>query len=132
MAELAKDLEAPVLSPGEAATFLAGVEHFNARRFWEAHESWEELWLEADAPVVDFYQGLIQLAAAYHHLQRGTFPGGVRLFDAARKRLEPYPPLYHNVDRGSAESVIPRHRTAAAEARFIDADEYPKLTIRTA
>ena len=36
-----------------------------------------------------FLQGLIQLAAAYHHAGRGTNRGGIRLFDAALEKLAP-------------------------------------------
>jgi len=76
------------------AHFEEGVAHFNAREFWHAHESWEILWLEADSDLVEFLQGMIQLAAAYHHLQRGTPRGAVRLIDAALRRLEPFPAAF--------------------------------------
>lgn len=68
---------------------LEGVDLFNRKEFWHAHESWEELWLEAGTDLHQYLQGLIQLAAAYHHVKRGTTRGAVRLFDAALKRLEP-------------------------------------------
>src|SRR3954453_13935884 len=84
------------------SSFAEGVAHFNAAEFWEAHESWEQLWLEADGELVDFYQGLIQLAAAYPHCKRGTLRGAVRLFDAARRRLAPFPVHFHDLDRNSA------------------------------
>ena len=33
--------------PDFAAHLIEGIEHFNSRRFWEAHEAWEMIWLEA-------------------------------------------------------------------------------------
>jgi len=51
----------------------------------------ETIWLEAESEVHVFLQGLIQLAAAYHHVKRGTYPGGLRLFDAALQKLEGFP-----------------------------------------
>jgi predicted metal-dependent hydrolase len=115
------------------AKFAEGVEHFNATEFWHAHESWEELWLEAEGDLVEFYQGLIQLAAAYHHVKRGTLRGGVRLFDAAMKRLDPFPDGFHELDRSAAVAASRRHRQWAAAniesgARF-DASEFPKLSL---
>ncbi|HYM62961.1 MAG TPA: DUF309 domain-containing protein [Thermoanaerobaculia bacterium] len=95
--------------------FLAGVAHFNAREFWEAHESWEELWLVAESEIVQFLQGMIQLAAAYHHLQRGTLRGGVRLFDAALKRLAAFPADFCAIDRKPLEAAAAAHRHWAAE-----------------
>lgn len=67
-----------------------GIEHFNSRRFWEAHESWEAIWLESAEPDKTFLQGLIQLTAACHHFRRGTLSGGIRLFDAAAEKLGGY------------------------------------------
>ena len=56
-----------------------GVALFNAHEFWHAHEAWEELWLEESGDEKQFLQGLIQLAAAYHHVKRGTYRGLVNV-----------------------------------------------------
>lgn len=104
-----------------------GVELFNERRFWDAHEAWEHLWLSASGGEKQFLQGLIQLAAAYHHVQRGTSPrGAVRLFDAAMRRLEPFPPLHDGIDREEAISVARKHREQIANEEST-VDHYPKL-----
>ncbi len=47
--------------------YVRGVEYFNVRAFLDAHEVWENLWLEADASSRTFYQGLIQAAVCLHH-----------------------------------------------------------------
>lgn len=109
-------------------SLAAGIDHFNSLRFWEAHEAWEEIWLEADGDA-DFYQGLIQLAAAYHHVRRGTFPGAVRLFEAAARRLQTFPEGFHGVDRRTALEAAERHRRLAAERVGIGDEEFPKLTL---
>src|SRR5690349_19335468 len=81
---------------------LRGVDLFNEQKFWHAHEAWEEHWLRASGEEKTFLQGLIQLAAAYHHVQRGTLRGAVRLFDAALAKLEAFADDYANVDRREA------------------------------
>jgi uncharacterized protein len=111
--------------------FREGVAHFNGREFWEAHESWEVLWLVAETELEQFLQGLIQLAAAYHHVRRGTFSGAVRLFDAALRRLEAFPPRYCGIDRTEAVAAGRRHREWIAtriggHERLPEAD-YPRL-----
>ena len=115
--------------------FLAGVAHFNAGEFWDAHESWETIWLEAESDVHMFLQGLIQLAAAYHHVKRGTFPGAVRLFDAALTKLEPFPKRWCGIDRTSAELAAHRHREWVADvlarnakAERLDANDFPQIS----
>ena len=122
--------------PDFAAHFIRGIAHFNAREFWDAHEAWEEIWLAAESDVDQFLQGLIQIAAAYHHLKRGTFSGGVRLFDAGLRRLRAFPPGFCDLDRTSAESLAEVHRVWAAarldegksNERLAD-DEYPLLRL---
>jgi len=114
--------------------FRAGLDHFNAREFWDAHESWETIWLEAESEVHRFLQGLIQLAAAYHHVQRGTFTGGLRLFDAALEKLADFPQRWCGIDRTSVEEAARRHRewvatllVQGAVEKRLDADDFPRI-----
>ena len=62
--------------------FEEGLAHFNAKKFFEAHEFWEEIWLVESEPEKTFLQGLIQVTAAFHHRQRGN-PEGVELLLAS-------------------------------------------------
>jgi len=104
-----------------------GVTHFNHREFWESHESWEELWLEAGTDLHQYLQGLIQLAAAYHHIKRGTTRGAVRLFDAALKRLEAFPVVHCGVDRSAAVAAAIRDRESLMRGEATG--EFPTLDI---
>ncbi len=67
--------------------FRRGVADFNAGRFFEAHEVWEELWLAAPEPEKTFLQGLIQVAAAFHHHGRGNARGRQSLLAAGIAKL---------------------------------------------
>jgi len=67
-----------------AADILAFRECWNGGRFFEAHETLEPRWIrERDAGL----QGLIQLAAAFHHLQRGNLRGARTMLRRAMPRL---------------------------------------------
>jgi len=101
--------------PDFVTHFLRGIERFNNLEFWEAHEEWEEIWLHASSEVHQFLQGLIQIAAAYHHVKRGTLRGAVRLFDAALARLAVFPLYYCGVDRLPLIEICLQHRQAVAE-----------------
>ncbi len=103
------------------------MELFNRGRFWHAHEAWEVVWLAERGEEREFLQGLIQLAAAYHHLQRGTLRGAVRLFDAALRRLAPFPEGFRRVDRAGAVRAAVEHRAALTAGASIDAGDFPKL-----
>ncbi|HEX9986168.1 MAG TPA: DUF309 domain-containing protein [Thermoanaerobaculia bacterium] len=106
-----------------------GVSHFNSHQFWEAHESWEHLWLADRSAEREFLQGLIQLAAAYYHVRRGNARGAVRLFDAALRRLEPFPARFRDIDREAAVVTARRHREIVAGGGSVPDHEFPRLSI---
>jgi len=118
------------LKPDYRTHFLEGVAHFNAHEFWEAHESWETIWLAAASDVEQFLQGMIQLAAAYHHVKRGTHRGAARLFEAALRRLAAFPVQWSGIDRRAAEEAARRHREwVASSSEKVPASEFPELIL---
>ena len=112
---------------------LEGVHHFNSREFWEAHESWETIWLAAESEIEQYLQGLIQVAAAYHHVKRGTFHGAIRLFDAGLRRLDAFPMQYCGIDRSAVDAAARRQRAilAGGSAGSFGDPEYPELILLT-
>lgn len=78
--------------------FLEGVERFNRRDFYGAHDPWEALWLERFGEEKSFLQGLILCAVALHHYGRGNLGGARSRFRLALTRLEGYPERYWDVD----------------------------------
>ncbi len=73
--------------------FLAGVDLFNRREFFDAHEVWEDLWHECAGPDRRFYQALIQAAVAAYHWERGNATGAARLYRSGRRYMEPFRPV---------------------------------------
>ena len=59
----------------EDELFQKGIDAFNNRKFYEAHEYWEELWLDYKLTDATFIQGLIQLAVSYFHLFNNNLKG---------------------------------------------------------
>src|SRR5579871_1169997 len=78
--------------------FRRGVGQFNAQLFFEAHETWEEIWLAATEPDKTFLQGIIQIAAAFHHYNRGNTRGTRSLLEAGLKRLEQFPAVHREIE----------------------------------
>ena len=77
--------------------YLRYFKLFREEKFFEAHEILEALWRSTQGPERDFYQGLIQLAAALVHFQKGNLIGARELFERAECRLAAYPPNYLGV-----------------------------------
>jgi len=75
-----------------------GLRCYHSHEFFDAHEHWEGVWLKCDEPQKTFLQALIQIAAAFHHLQRGNRAGTRSLLRAALRRLDGFPANYGGVD----------------------------------
>jgi hypothetical protein len=71
--------------------YLYGVDLFNHRYYWEAHEAWERVWHTCDKARTQglFVQGLIQLSAALLKWHVGSARGLQLLFEGARAKIEP-------------------------------------------
>lgn len=79
--------------------YLAYLEDFNRQCFFEAHEALEPLWLEQRQEAEGhYYKGLIQLAGAFVHLQRGRPQPGAALLRLARSNLADYSPFHLRLD----------------------------------
>src|SRR6266852_471535 len=74
-----------------------GLRCFHSGAFFEAHEHWESVWLAAQEPEKTFLQGLIQVAASFHHFQRRNHAGTISLLRGALRRLDAYPEVFVGV-----------------------------------
>lgn len=71
---------------------------YESGAFFEAHEHWELVWLAAPEPEKAFLQGLIQVAASFHHYyQRDNCAGTIALLRSALRRLDGYPEEFAGV-----------------------------------
>jgi uncharacterized protein len=74
-----------------------GLRLYEAGEFFTAHEEWESVWLKAPEPEKTFLQGMIQVTAAFHHLQRSNRLGAVLLLQAALRRLDRSPAFFGGI-----------------------------------
>lgn len=99
-----------------------GLHCYRNGEFFEAHEHWEKVWLKCNEPEKTFLQALIQITAAFHHLQRGNPRGTASLLRAALRRLNGYPPEYAGI------AVEPLRENIRAWLESLDqADAPPNL-----
>ncbi len=77
--------------------FQKGLDAFNSAHFYDAHEHWEEVWLETPNPEKLFLQGLIQVAAAFHHYSRANSRGCRNLLQAGLNKLEQFPQAHYGL-----------------------------------
>ena len=74
-----------------------GLRCYRKEEFFAAHEHWESVWLGSHDPEKTFLQAVIQVAAAFHHLQRGNPEGGRSLLRRALRRLGAYPASFGGI-----------------------------------
>jgi predicted metal-dependent hydrolase len=117
--------------------YIQGIQHFNNREFFDAHEAWEELWTDNKSSSRLFYQGLIQTAVCLHHFGRGNTRGARKLYHSSRRYLDPYRPvhlgldiecLYRQMDRCCAEIVS---SDADNPVGKMDPERIPEITLQT-
>ena len=97
-----------------------GLRLYEAGEFFTAHEAWESVWLFSPEPEKTFLQGLIQVTAAFHHLQNENRLGTVLLLQAALRRLDRYPESFGGI------SVALLCRDIRQRLRMLEAGE-PEL-----
>ena len=95
---------------------------FDSGAFFEAHEHWELVWLAAPEPEKTFLQALIQVAAAFHHLQRGNRAGTASLLQSALRRLESYPESFAGI------AIAPLRAAVRQWVQMLETDPPSPLT----
>ncbi|HET6403786.1 MAG TPA: DUF309 domain-containing protein [Candidatus Thermoplasmatota archaeon] len=93
---------------------LAGIRHFNARRYFEAHEAWEDHWGKGGPDERGATLGLIKAAVALHHLEARNAAGFAWQAGEAVKHLRAnahiWPPLELGALAETLESLVAQVR----------------------
>ena len=112
-------------SSEEDSLYDQGIRYFNDCDFFEAHETWEELWTEYRGPARRYFQGLIQAAVALHHFGNGNIRGAKKVYLTSRAYLEDYRPAYQGLD---LEAFLDQYERCFAEV-LASKEEFPKIPI---
>ena len=75
-----------------------GIDLFNEARFFDAHEALEDVWRAAAPAEKKYFQGLVQVAVAFHHHSTGNFVGMRSVLQRAAKNLAPAPADFAGID----------------------------------
>jgi hypothetical protein len=123
--------------PARLDELYAAIDQYNRGWYFESHETLEELWMVAPWPERQFFQAIIQLAAAFVHYVRGEYPGILKLLDAAAEKLREFLPEQFGVDTAALLADVERVRgefAALGEPRFRAFDERgaPTIVVRRA
>lgn len=106
-----------------------GIGLFNAGRYWDAHEAWEEAWTpDRHGPDRGFYKGLIQVAAGCLHYGRRNRRGTVNKWRGGAAYLRPYLPAHKGVELASLVALVEANLKTVEDSPSWPADlEMPRI-----
>lgn len=113
------------------STLAQGIEEFNTHRFFECHETLEGIWRAEPRPLRQFYKGIIQVAAGFHHLGRNNLKGTVNKLESGTRYLEPFRPRCLGVDVQRLIDEARRCREAVLELGRERISEFDRSRIPT-
>ncbi len=91
-----------------SATAIAGIEQFNKANYFQAHEYFEQAWLEDVSPGRDLYRLLVQVAVVCYQIRRGNYTGARKMFFRIRQWLTPLPNRCRGIDVAFLRAEINR------------------------
>ena len=110
-----------------AARLERGRALFNAGRYFDAHEAWEEAWLAERGDARLLLQGLIQVAAGCHKAGQGKAEGCAWLLEAGLEKLEPLAATYGIEDFARALALVHARALGWVRGQAPDAGPIPTL-----
>jgi predicted metal-dependent hydrolase len=91
-----------------------GLQLIRDGAYFEAHEELEDEWRTAPEAERDFLQGLVHVAVAWLHAERGNRNGCERQLVKAGRRLDRYRPRHRGVDVDAVLDDVAAARKIAA------------------
>lgn len=77
---------------------MQGIQLFNEKDFFEAHEELELAWRAESGWVKELYRGVLQVGVAYYHISRKNFMGAKKMFERAFGWLSLYPAVCYGIN----------------------------------
>lgn len=89
--------------------FDCGMCDFNAGRYFEAHDHWEDLWHRLRGPDRRFVQALIHITVGAYHYGNSNSRGASSQWRKACEKLARYPDGHWGIDTSGWREWIARY-----------------------
>ena len=100
---------------------------FNSGDWYACHDSFEALWHETAGPMRPVLQGILQIAVAELHLERGNCRGATILMGEGLGRLKACPPNALEIDLVALINLSLQRLLALQQQRSIEGLDLPRL-----
>ena len=94
---------------------VQGIEQFNRREFYACHDTIELVWVDEPGDVRLMYQGLLQIAVAFYHVQQDNWRGMVKMLARGKPKLLPFLPGCQGLDLEDLLAEVERSEAALGE-----------------
>jgi predicted metal-dependent hydrolase len=119
----------PVLDSETLREIKRGMAQFNEGKYFECHETFEDVWQGIRGPARNFFQGLIQLSVGLYHLCNANLRGAASQLEKGLANIEPYSAAYIGLDvaalRGEVDRVLEKVRASGTIAGSVA--DLPKM-----
>lgn len=87
-------------------TVQKGLDLFNQRQFYEAHEYFEAAWRQTEDPIRELYRALLHLAGGFYRLTQNRPGAAVKFFTHAQSWIHPFPDHCQGINTGEIKTRI--------------------------
>lgn len=91
---------------------ILGLQAFNQRDFFAAHEFFEAAWRETSTQPREFFRALIMLSGGYFRLTQDRPDAALKFFDRALGWIDQYPRPYLGMDTEDIKNQLRKLITA--------------------
>ena len=107
--------------------FHSGVAAFNRGEWYGCHDDFEAVWHETHGRLRPVLQGILQIAVAHHHLERGNQKGATVLLGEGLGRLAAAEPCELGLDIQALQQASQRRLGALQQGSSLDLLALPRL-----
>lgn len=106
-----------------------GIELFNEGFYFDSHEELEKIWLNTKGSLEgNFIQGIIKIAAAFHHCKKKNYKGAERLIDSGIRLLKDSQKANIPIDKNSFIESIEVFLNKLRSSQKISEEDFPKIS----
>ena len=109
--------------------FFEGLQAYEEKDFFEAHELWEELW--SNYYLVDraLIQGLIQLAVSFVHLGYGNLNGAKSLLNKSADKFSSFAGVHRGINIDNLKKKIMEIKNEYEQLMTVDEFDWTHIPV---
>ena len=109
--------------------FFEGLQAYEEKDFFEAHELWEELWSKYYLADRTLIQGLIQLAVSFVHLGNGNLNGAKSLLNKSAEKFCSFSGVHRGINIDNLKKQIMEIKNEYEQLMTVDEFDWAHIPV---